>query len=231
MPVPLWVMQQQFGAYGARGPERPKDLDKDACYCAGEKCGKLLRTFMERNWWHKTKENYCNECIAELRSSSRGYSPSVWSGDGYEGYGYMGPRIPTEVEDIETLKARLKGIPRGNLQEAEYRFWIGREYELLPTAYCRACGEEANSPEAREKHKSAETEFKDDQSCILTLVSAYRRLLQKGKCAVCGLHCYNRQRWGVPICCPECVRKWKFENREWIGLAMEVLHERKLVKA
>jgi hypothetical protein len=215
--VPLWVMEQTFGAYGARGPQYPAILDKDADECGT--CHKVLPTFRERNWWYQDKKNYCDECIKPKRASTASrYTHNIWNG-------YQDDYMDPEETKIQELRKSIKEVPVGNLPEQDYRFWIGKEYQTNPVAICRACGEEANSDVARLAHKSKETEFRDGTSCTVVLRKCYDRLLAKGKCVVCGMHCFGMKRYGIPMCGADCLVRWKFDNKEWVGLAMEIAQE------
>jgi hypothetical protein len=222
--VPLWVFQQSFGTFGSRMPQRPVTIDKGAKNCA--KCNVFMPTFRERNYWYNDKQDYCDVCIVGLRrEDTKKFNSRVLPGvytthaAWVEDYGDDDFRRSME-RDRDRLT--IAQIPKGNLDEQDYRFWIGKKESVATFAVCRACGTEVwGGPGAMLKHKEVTNLFKGGGPCTTVLVQCYTKLLAKRQCIVCQAVTYNK-RWGIPLCTPECLMKWKFYNREWYLLAMEL---------
>lgn len=215
--VPLWVHQQTFGAYGSMMPQRTETLRKDIRDC--NQCQITLWRRQDENYWYGDGKYYCDGCVAEKMKNSHPGNHSAWNRI------WEGDSFVTQAEDRAEIKKMILEVPRGNLDEQEYRFWIGKEETISLFSACRACGDEMFGADARLAHKTKRNQFKGDNPCTVVLTMCYARLLAKRKCVVCHEDCFNRKRYGVPICSPACLKRWKFENREWYGLAMEIMQE------
>jgi hypothetical protein len=116
--------------------------------------------------------------------------------------------------------SRIVDMPvRGNLDDTEYQFWIGRHLAYVTAAMCRACGEQTNCKAERAEHKE-----KKEPKCTILLVSAYKELSAKGTCVVCREKTTNR-RWGLPICSHKCIETYKFDwERKYIPLELALMN-------
>ena len=91
--------------------------------------------------------------------------------------------------------------PGGNLENQDYRFWIGAHDPKVKFSQCKACCLDSWSAEQRLEHKAI--------GCTKILVAAYKLLLRAMLCVICDAETSNT-RWGVPICSPGCEERWKF---------------------
>jgi hypothetical protein len=228
--VPLWVMEQSFRAYGSKQPPHPGTMRDDIKEC--DECHKVMWRAVDENRFFQ--QILCDDCVKVARENDRkkyGRDSRPWGRESgiestiWRGYGDDGFKTEEEIEQ-EKVKAAMRDIPAGNLKEAEYRFWIGNMSQLSNTAICRACREELYTGEnGRNLHKLKVDLWKNNTPCTVALVDCYNRMLRIHKCIVCREDCGNNSRWGVPLCSPKCVKKWKFENNFWISLDMELRQE------
>lgn len=119
-------------------------------------------------------------------------------------------------------------VPRGNLPQEEYRYWIGYAQQQSGYAMCRACRGSFYSDQQRELHFKDDKVFVGGQNCAVRLVAAYKILLTGQTCLICKRQRFNHTKWGVPICESDtCERAWKFESTRWIELERILLDQRK----
>jgi hypothetical protein len=112
-------------------------------------------------------------------------------------------------------------IPDGNLDESEYRFWVGNVLESSGFSECRACHKRVFNKSERIQHKMQVNE--KNNACTVQLTDAYKILSQANKCVVCHEQTWNR-RWGVPICpAVPCIKRFMFETTHWVQLEMALL--------
>lgn len=222
--VPLWIIRNTFCPYGSRMPGRPETMPPDLKIC--KTCNKEMYSFRDWNWCDG--EYYCNDHVEAARKINR----EQWQ----KKYGVPGTANTTfrpwqdDVDDsdrcgFEYMEFGVRSIPRteaaipaGNLDETEYAFWIGNTHRYSGTgislrATCRACNQTVFGKTAREGHKATScTFYKDKISCPKVLMLSYQQLLKQDECLVCKSKCFGKQRWGVPLCCPNCIKTWKFDE-------------------
>lgn len=95
----------------------------------------------------------------------------------------------------------------GNLENAEYRFWIGFGESSGRYSKCRFCGVLKWSLAERRAHQQI-------AGCTSKLVALYRLALAASprRCLACNELAEPKQEtWGVPLH-PGCVRKWQFQQ-------------------
>jgi len=132
----------------------------------------------------------------------------------YEVYG------PPKVDDAK--------VPAGNLDNEEYRYWVGGPQEDYVFAMCRACKKCKYGKPERQQHFKDPDFLVNGDPCTTQLVNAYKYLMESKLCLVCKQNRYNRSRWGVPLCeQPECLRKWKFSTDKYIALEFQLELQRK----
>lgn len=116
---------------------------------------------------------------------------------------------------------------QGNLENWEFRFWIGDKWNANGYATCRCCRAIVFNKAGRDDHKD-KFEY---PNCFVMLTNAYKELLKKGRCLVCREGTMQRN-WGVPICAG-CEDAWKFHTTEkFLLLEQELFRqfgERKVV--
>ena len=111
-------------------------------------------------------------------------------------------------------------IPEGNLDDSEYRFWVGCVVETSGFARCRACHKSFDTRADRLKHKIVPV---GDSQCTIKLVAAYKTLALKNKCLVCQEQTWTKH-WGVPLCnTVSCIKRWMFETTHWTPLELEIM--------
>lgn len=118
----------------------------------------------------------------------------------------IGPARP--ASDPRVLRWKTTQGPTsaaGNLDNMEYRFWIGTRNEQTKFASCRWCRMVTFGPNERTAHNEG-----PHSHCTSKLVKAYGVLNAKGRCVVCDGSCRSRREWGIPICGDKCMEAWKF---------------------
>ena len=201
--VPLYVSVLPFTSYGSRLPQYPRVMrsDMEACHT----CAEWMWERSDENWCGGNK--YCNKCIEAAREEDR----KKW--ESRTGWTRAVPR----VDDTPRILS-------GNLEEYEYRFWIGDNLSQSLRSTCRACGEVCYGRDDRMRHKSRGKEiYTSDVSCLYVLTQCYKTLLYKRKCLVCGKETYG-EKWGIPLCKDECLQTWKFdEHKSYPELELELM--------
>ena len=116
----------------------------------------------------------------------------------------------------------------GNLEEAEYRYWIGSKDEWSSFSMCRACRFSAYSAVDREKHTKDEALAVGGERCCGRLVKAYKALEISTICVVCKQLRYNNTKWGVPLCnSAHCQAEWKYSLERWIPIENQLMMQKK----
>lgn len=132
---------------------------------------------------------------------------------GYVPHGHT----PSIVRDWK--RADPDPIPDGNLDDSEYRFWVGSRTKSSEFCSCRACHVFMYTAGERIRHKQVP---KGVEPCTVRLTAAYRNLLLGNKCIVCEGATYNA-KWGVPLCqMKSCITRFKFEVSHWTLLDDEL---------
>lgn len=201
MEIPLWVLRNTAYSSGARLPKMKPLEEKERCsVCNGEVL--LYKIFIDG-------KILCRACHIKRQdeSSARTY------------------RAPSRVNNYQNnfpWKEDEEERGLGNLDPTEYQFWIGTELNYGTTGLCRACGYLAICKVEREEHKA-----RYDPPCTVQLVGAYKKLLTKGRCLVCETNTI-KQRWGVPLCSPNCVQTFQFNRiRNYVSLDVQLMLGRK----
>lgn len=95
---------------------------------------------------------------------------------------------------------------KGNLDNDEYRLYMGDISPNSKHAQCRICSLSFYNIEDRKAHHKK-------VGCYQLAVRAYCILLCKGHCVICDKPTKGR-KWGVPLCPGEaidtCIDRWKF---------------------
>lgn len=224
--VPLWVVEGLFCSYGSKMPARPGTLRADMKKCAT--CEEWIWERKDENWCDG--KTYCDDCIADARKENNARTP-LWRGYGDGGYIR---REPSLVTAATTLREGIRAIPKGNLYEMDYRFWIGSPQEMSLRAVCRACGkveflEFSDKMKVLQEHQVNEKNWLGGDCCTVRLVKAYASLLRKRKCVICREDT-TMARYGVPMCSPGCVEHWKFGDRGLVALKLELFQIHKDTK-
>jgi hypothetical protein len=112
-------------------------------------------------------------------------------------------------------------IPKGNLEDSEYRFWVGSVAVSAGFSMCRACHKFVYTKHERIVHKGNVAE--GAEPCTKRLTDAYKLLHPHNKCVVCEEQTFS-QRWGVPLCqTRDCIRRFMFETSYWWQLEMALI--------
>lgn len=100
---------------------------------------------------------------------------------------------------------------KGNLENEDYRFFIGSYNKNEMYSQCRVCLKLLFTKAARKAHGS-------EYGCCLLLTNTSKALLKTDTCVVCGEHCYAA-KWGFHMCMPtktmninqpSCAILWMF---------------------
>jgi hypothetical protein len=91
----------------------------------------------------------------------------------------------------------------GNLNNAEYRFWIGSQNPASRYAECRLCHQPAYTVLARMKHQQ-------DTGHTKALILAYDLLKLDARCLVCDTATAH-EYWGIPICSNSCKLEFAYQ--------------------
>jgi len=229
--VPRWVLATISGVPNARGVFskrvpliRPLSI-KDCPICFETTREGERRIFGGRAY-HKTcfearaKELerqrtstscQCSECgfrygnhqvgCPEWRSQTGGYSP-----------------FPV------VLNSASDRVPRGNLGDFEYRYWIGTELAGDTWGMCRCCRLVVAGSNNRNMHKIDAKHKFQGVSCCALLDEAYAELRSLGKCVICKQQTSSTV-YDVPLCSEYCIRQWKFQSATAnLPLTIELSH-------
>lgn len=119
-------------------------------------------------------------------------------------------------------------IPKGNLPQEEYRFWVGCDMTHSDFAICRCCRMSTYGSKLRAEHFANEKLWVAGESCSVRLVNAYKLLLNQPECIVCKRNRFQQSKWGVPLCeQPFCEREWKFGQTKWLSLEVHLDMQKK----
>lgn len=198
MDVPIWLLRQQFRPRFMRFPRLVRAEDCPGCHkkADGAQVSKMGK------WWHNVcwiKHLKTDPTVAAI------ITPVKWEGN------RVVPRLPGEVLGVS-----------GNLNNEEYRFWIGSPNRISGVAQCRACRKVCHDAFERIAHKDDKTCHVGGETCNRRLVNAYGMLLAQHKCVVCREQTYQ-SIYGVPICQKNCIERWRYSNIEWPALSQALL--------
>ena len=119
-------------------------------------------------------------------------------------------------------------IPKGNLEEGEYRYWVGTRDISATMGICRACRFATYSREQRIAHQNDDSKAINGSRCPERLVKCYNLLLSVSTCIVCKGTRHIKGKWGVPICkAPLCEIRWKFDLERYISLEAQLAKMRR----
>lgn len=127
-----------------------------------------------------------------------------------ERFSELATRLPaptklTQLEEIQQkFVRRVRKESTGNLDNMDYRFWVGALNLGSRFSKCRACPQVCFSDEERKAHM-------EKTSCTTWLIRAYRLLLTKRICAFCACKTLD-EKWGVPLCEDICQHEWRFQD-------------------
>jgi hypothetical protein len=227
--VPLWVVENTFNTFGSRMPGRPATITGELRICAT--CKKDLIGYQDWNYYDESY--YCNVCVIPVRRASnekwrlereererewaaRGISQGWRRDDWRGGRNYSSP----EVVNIASAPRTEAEVPKGNLEESMYQYWIGdiKEPNVLAGVYtakatCRACGEVVHGSIGRQVHKQQSTKYyKAGDNCMKVISLAIRDLVHLHNCFICKT-ITTKKHYGVPICSPACHKVWRFDDK------------------
>lgn len=132
------------------------------------------------------------------------------------------PGVPTPTPHICAASEGYFKNQGGNLNNGDYRYFVGRVNKSDPVAQCRWCREPLMSQSLRKKHKS--------NKCQEKLTKVFREMLQGRHCATCGKHT-TAENWGVPLCLGTCLDSFKFMMTNPLKMAIDkykVIHNERL---
>lgn len=112
-------------------------------------------------------------------------------------------RVRSEVLDTAHVAASVPG----NLENSEYRFWIGMNEPLAKWCACRMCGHPAMDKTGRQRHF-------DLSLCSTNILRVYKMIHmdKPRRCAKCADVCEKpTAMWGVPLH-KHCIEAWKFDR-------------------
>lgn len=210
--IPDWLLEQQFLHWGRKFPKRgpavqwrmsrpnPPNLAPVIALDGTivKKCSLCYMVILSGGVFYANNIQYHHECEPNKIVVDQQNWP---------------PRMRNRHMDHDPL-------PSGNLDDSEYRFWVGHMAEKAVFSSCRRCYKFCYSAEERLEHKRVPN---GTDACTIQLVRAYNRLSQKNKCMICSSQSFYR-RWGVPLCqVGNCVKRFMFETSHWIPLEMELM--------
>lgn len=208
MSVPMFILRQVLRPYGRRLSRREIPKWEEGRATA----------------WKLTHCKVCAQFIA-CNAVYRG-------GDAW--HMYCDPdrsRTPIVTGFVANTRGRWadrdKEVAAGNLPEAEYRFWVGSSMDNSRLSICRACNRTLYGAEHRAFHKEDKSVQVDGNCCSVRLVNAYKVLLRKQKCVVCGGKTLTT-RWGVPLCMDpdkSCHREFKFGTIPLMPIQIELMQQ------
>lgn len=222
--VPAWLLLQQSQRSGCR----PVKVARPVVQQQPRVCHHISKKFVETNRWQCQNKKCAVLFDSQNKVVSLGRLPDTRWGVQIEEHLDLGflreefnrqqtrvrtcgfteirpePKIVTAVR-MASRRLRAGDAPRGNLQLAEYQFWVGSQQEMSLFARCRGCREAIVGEYDQRK---AHIELKH---CTTALVVASKKMLGRKKCMYCRVDTVNR-RWGVPMCSDNCARGWMFND-------------------
>lgn len=95
-------------------------------------------------------------------------------------------------------------VMAGNLLPHEYEFFAGSYYDASGFSVCRWCTATFYHGDRRKEH-TRETE------CSQLIKKVGKLLCKDMKCVCCDKQTHQKS-WGVPLCSPVCVARFKFRS-------------------
>jgi hypothetical protein len=90
----------------------------------------------------------------------------------------------------------------------DYRYWFGSKSTYSMFAMCRCCREQYWTTGTRKGHLHDRV-----ANCNKYITHAIKLLRLDHKCAICDVKT-GKQKWGVPLCSVECMKKWMYDGYE-----------------
>lgn len=122
-------------------------------------------------------------------------------------------------------------VAKGNLEQEEYRYWVGTD--AAPDieskwAMCRCCRTSTYSKDQRIAHFRDPDFLCNGNQCSHRLIQAYEKLKSSTLCLVCKQPRNGNLKWGIPLCDnPSCEKSWKFGQERWLPLYIELNKQEK----
>lgn len=177
MKIPLWQLRNMCYSTGGRLVSRPL-WKKPVAICENPGCSNELHN----SHYMDAGKRVCWDCW-QKRTKVSHVSP------------YTPPYNPTSYQLI------------GNLQDSDYRIWVGSKTSYETLSMCRRCRDYCYGDKERKAHKE-----KFPVTCGRYLTDAYKVLLAKTprRCVVCRQECFTL-RWGIPLHhTNSCLDEWKY---------------------
>jgi hypothetical protein len=202
--IPPYMLRRLAMPGGIRLPKReePQDVAGICPTCSKAVIREVLLGCKQVKGQYTRGDFYHYQCVPRY-----GYSPGGWH-----------------------VEAKFS-IPKGNLGQEEYRYWIGVEEQSMAFAMCRCCRQSVyGNTRDRTLHFADSRYVLDGNQCSVRLTNAYKQmLLNCRECIICKKNRFNHDKWGVPICeLPACERAWKFDvGTRWVALETELMLQKK----
>lgn len=117
---------------------------------------------------------------------------------------------------------------KGNLPEAEYRFWSGSQYGSSHFARCRTCGFQLFDYNYVEGSRALHLR---SGHCAPILIEAYRRIRVWEKCACCGDPTFKGdEKWGIPLHRGNCQSAWRWKSFDGKTFERALIQAREALK-
>ena len=144
---------------------------------------------------------------------------------GYQATGtQLGPRAPYTGHSDPTASTppfgyahiELDAIGRiGNLENAQYQFFLGHPMATSGFSQCRVCLEGVKLGERRDHSKTL--------GCCKIMTKVLKQV-PRDDCVICGAFT-TKECWDVPLCSTYCEELWKFEAVQPTSVLMEIAKE------
>jgi hypothetical protein len=120
---------------------------------------------------------------------------------------------------------------KGNLENADYRFWIGTRHAAsasMSWGMCRCCRISTHSNIERYKHLNDDSCAVGGERCAQRLIEAYKQMLASVLCVVCKNPRHGRSTWGIPLCGQQnCLQAWMFSHDRYVSLEAILMAQKK----
>jgi hypothetical protein len=167
----------------------------------------------------------CSKAVIEEMRNGSWNLRGIWERGSY--YHFLCIPAHARVDD----KTRIQ-VPKGNLDQEEYRFWIGQNHpwpnSLTNFAMCRACKTSIYGDRLRKDHFKNDRYYIAGEPCSTRIVNVLKTLLLQPSCIICKRQRFGRKKWGVPLCeDPQCEMAWKFGQDRHIPFEFELKKQEK----
>jgi ribosomal protein L37AE/L43A len=206
----MWVIGQLAIDQGFRLPE-VKELELKP------RCGRCNQSMSGRQSFRGGKW-VCMKCDEEITAEIRRPYVAI---------------SPATTSAIKSVRHAIQGnLPSNDM----YRYLIGSPMPISKRWVCRCCMKSIYQG-VKEWKDHVGRSCDDDPVNIgnkyglphtSRLVNAYKILLNKKDCVVCGKDAHGKEKFGLPLCSDRCVGDWKFEDRNWPSVRDALVEEAKL---